>query len=643
LPQNIYLKSYTMTFEEDTDRGNIRMKQLWILVLLVLAAGCVIGCTGGKKKAPEVKPKGSYGGTLVLSTISGPKSFNDIIAKETSTTGAIGYLFEGLTKTDGVTTEVVPCLAKSWEFSQDGLVWTFHLRNDVTWFDGEPFTADDVIFTYNDLVFNESIPASARDIFKIDGQKPGIEKADDYTVVFTLSKPFVPLLRYLGQAILPEHVLRPAVEEGRFNSTWGVDTDPSKLIGTGPFKLIEFRQDERLVYERNPHYWKKDKEGNSLPYLERIVVQIVENQDVELINFESGELDIIGLRSKDYTHLKQKEKESNFTIYNCGPAFGTNFICFNQNPLKVKSPKIDWFTDPGFRKAVAHAIDKETIINNVLNGLGYPQTAAMSKAAVAFFNPKVSTCEYDLDKAANILSEAGYKDRDGNGIIEDSQGNPIKFTLLTNAENTVRKDIGTIIQADLKKLGMDTTFSPIDFNNLVTRLDASYDWEAILIGLTGGVDPHGGKNVWESSGHLHLWNPRPHEPNPLSDEEKADKKKVSEWEEKKVAYQKELAVWEEKITAWEREVDDIFNQGVSEMDPEKRKALYNRWQEIVAEQLPLIYTVNDPAIYAVRNKFGNLKPTAYGGTLHNIEEIYLARPLAATKPILDCRLRIMER
>lgn len=602
------------------------MKQLttgWLLILPLLIA---IGCAGEKKEAPEVKLKGRYGGTLVLSTISGPKSFNDIIAKETSTTSAIGYLFEGLTETDGVTTEVIPSLAKSWEFSEDGLVWTFHLRDDVTWFDGEPFTADDVIFTYNDLIFNESIPSSSRDIFTIDGQRPRIEKVDDYTVVFTLPKPFVPLLRYLGQAILPEHVLRPAVEEERFNSTWGVDTDPSKLIGTGPFKMIEFRQDERLVYERNPNYWKKDKEGNRLPYLERIVIQIVENQDVELVNFESGELDIIGVRSKDYTHLKRKEKEGNFTLYNCGPAFGTNFICFNQNPYRVKAPKIDWFTDLAFRKAVAYALDKETIINNIFNGLGYPQTAAMSKAAVAFFNPKVIAYDYDHDKAARILSEAGYKDQDGDGIREDSLGNPIKFTLLTNAENTVRKDIGTIIQTDLKRLGMDVTFSPIDFNNLVTRLDASYDWDAILIGLTGGIDPHGGKNVWESSGHLHMWNPKPHEPTPLRDEEKADKKKVTEWKEKEAVYQRELAIWKEKLTEWEREVDDIFNQGVSEMDPEKRKALYHRWQEIVAEQLPLIYTVNDPALYAVRNKFGNLNPTAYGGTLHNIEEIYPITP-----------------
>lgn len=569
------------------------MKQV---VLVVLSGLILAGCAGDKKEPLEKKAK--YGGVLINSSISDPKSFNEIIAKETSTTAAIGFLFEGLTKTNGVTTEVEPCLATHWEFSKDGLVWTFHLRQNVKWFDGQPFTADDVLFTYNDLIYNQSIPSSARDIFTIDGQQLKLEKIDDYTLRFILPKPFAPLLRQLGQSILPKHILLEAVKNGKFNSIWGVDTPPSKIIGTGPFMLSEFKPAERLVYVRNPHYWQKDKDGNQLPYLDKIITLIVENQNVQLALFKSRELDILGVREKDFAYLKKREAEGNYKLYNCGPAFGTSFVVFNQNRGYVPAPKINWFTDLAFRQAVAYAIDKQTIINNVMSGIGFPQDAAMEEAAVAFYNPKVKKYRYNIAKAKEILKQADYIDRDNDGMVEDKQGNKVKFTLLTNAENDVRKDIGSIIQADMKRIGLDVTFTPIDFNNLVTRLTSSFDWDAILIGLTGGIEPHSGKNVWDSQGQIHMWNPKPN-----------NKEKIKSWQE--------------HLSDYEKEIDKMFNLGASELDQKKRRVYYDRWQEIAAEQLPLIYTVNGPALFAVRNKFGHLKPSAYGGILHNIEEIYL--------------------
>ncbi|MFH1897048.1 MAG: ABC transporter substrate-binding protein [Candidatus Desantisbacteria bacterium] len=565
-----------------------------IIVFFFIFTMFSAGCT----KHTDTLKKGTskYGGTLLLSTTSDPKSFNEIIAKESSTSKAIGFLFEGLTKTNGVTTEVEPCLAEDWNISADGLVWTFFLRKDVKWFDGNPFTADDVLFTYNSLIYNKDIPSSARDIFTIEGKQIKFEKIDDYTVKLTLPIAFAPLLRLLGQAILPKHALEEAVKAGKFNSTWGVDTLPSKIIGTGPFMLTEFKPSERLVYTKNPNYWQKDKEGKSLPYIDKIVSLIVEKDDIQLVQFESKEIDVLSIREKDFAYLKKKEQKGNYTVYDCGPAFGTNFISFNQNPNVVKQPKLSWFRDKNFRKAVAQSIDKQTIINNVMNGIGHPQDAAMEKAAVIFHNPFVTRYEYDLNEAKRILADAGYKDNDGDGIIEDKAGNPIKFTLITNADNTVRQSIGTIIVADLKKLGMDVSFTPMEFNSMVTKLTSTYDWDAVLIGLTGDVEPHGGKNVWTTDGHLHLWNMKP-------------------------ASDKQLKIWEKYLPTWETELDSIFNKGVSELDVAKRKALYWRWQEIVAEELPVIYTINGAALHGVRNKFGNLQPTAYGGVLHNVERV----------------------
>jgi peptide/nickel transport system substrate-binding protein len=575
------------------------MKKFCILLACLFL---ILGCSRVTEKEGPLSKKDKYGGTLYRSTISDPKSFNLIIAKETSTTDAVGLLFEGLTKTNGVTTEVEPCLAENWEYSKDGLVWTFYLRKDVKWFDGVPFTADDVVFTYNELIYNEDIPASARDIFTIEGKPIKVEKIDTYTVRFTLPKPFAPLLRNLGESILPKHKLQKVVKEGKFNSTWGVDTPPEELVGTGPFMMKYYRPGERIVYVRNPNYWQRDKEGNRLPYLERVVTLIVENQDAQLVRFEAGEIDVLSIREKDYSYLKLKEKEGNFTVYNCGPSFGTNFLAFNLNPNYTLPSKFRIFKDLAFRRAVAHSIDKKSIINNVMNGLGYPQHSAMEAAAKFFHNPNVKKYEYNLESARRILEEAGYKDRDGDGIREDKFGNELRFCLITNVENNMRKDIGVIIKQDLEKIGLKVDFTPIDFNTLVTKLDASYDWDAVLVGLTGGVEPHSGKNVWAVDGHLHFWNPKP---------KGQDKKK--------------LKIWEENLEDWEKEIDKIFNRGATILDPKKRKKLYDRWQEIVAEKLPLIYTVNGAALYAVRNKFGDLKPTAYGGVLHNIERIYVKR------------------
>lgn len=540
---------------------------------------------------------GYYGGEVVLATTSDPKSFNDILAKETSTTEITSKIFEGLTTSDGVTGEVKPHLAERWDVDDDGLVWRFYLRQDVRWFDGEPFTADDVVFTFNDLIFNDDVPNSARDIYTIDGQRFDVVKIDDYTVEFRLPVRFAPFLKSLSQAILPEHALKTSVEEGKFNFTWGIDTDPHDIIGTGPFRLTRYQPGQRLVFERNKNYWKKDAQGNALPYLNKLIYLIVQSEDVSVLKFMDGELDAIGLRASDYPLVKPLEDKRNFTVLDIGAAYSSNFIFFNQNRdinPKTKKPYVDpvklkWFTDLDFRRAVAYAIDKERIIRIVMNGFGYPQHAAMSPSAGFFYNPDVRKYSYDLDKAKEILSKAGYKDRDGDGFLEDEDGNRIEFTLYTNAGVTTREKITSIVEADLEKLGMKINFLTLEFNNLVAKLTSSFDWDAIVLGLTGGEEPHFGKNVWSSDGNLHMWYPRQEKP----------------------------------ATDWEARIDAIFTEAVQELDPNKRKVLYDEHQRIVAEKLPMIYTVLSSRLYAVRNKFGNFNPTSYGGLFHNLEEIYI--------------------
>lgn len=566
------------------------------LTTLILFFSFFLSCSPKKVAEPTA---GNYGGTLTLGTISDPKSFNIIVANETSTTRILElYIFEGLTKENGITTEVEPNLATSWDISKDGLTWTFHLRQEVKWADGIPFTAEDVVFTYNSLIFNPKIPNSSRDVFTIDGKLPKVEKVDDTTVRFILPKPFAPFLRQLTQSILPKHKLDSIVSANKFNEAWGLDTPLSEIVGTGPFILKQYVPSQRLIYERNPSYWKKDKLGKQLPYLDKIVMIIVPDLNTELLKFSAGETDALGMRPQDYSILKKKEKAGNYSVYNCGPNFGTEFVCFNLNPGKsskgkpfVNPTKLHWFNNQLFRQAVAHAIDKQSIINNVFYGLGYPQDAEEGAANVFFHNPNVKKYPYDLAKAKLLLAQAGFTDRDKDGWLEDEQGNKIEFNLMTNVENNIRVDIANIIIADLNKLGLKATLQAINFNTLINKLNVTSDWDAILLGLTGGVEPYGGRNVWHSTGQLHLWNPRQQQP----------------------------------ATDWESKIDTLFDASATELDQTKRKQIFDEFQNIVAEELPVIYTVNQAALYAVKNKFGNIHPTAFLGVFYNIEEIYIKK------------------
>ena len=546
---------------------------------------------------------GTPGGDLTIATISEPLTLNLAIANDASSTGVLGYLFEGLTEISWLTDWVEPGLAESWDRSDDGLTWTFNLRRDVAWHDGEPFTADDVEFTFNRIIYNDEIPASGRSAFEfpyLDGRgewrasRMGVAVIDDYTVEFTLPVPFAPFLRSMGTAVYPRHILEPHVDDGTFADTWGIDTDPAEIIGTGPFTIESYQPGERVVLARSPSYWMTDGEGNRLPYLDRIVHNIVEDLDAELDSFLAGESDLHGVLGEEYAELEPLQAEGDFTIHRRGPGFGTTFLGFNVNPGQspdtgepyVAAHKLGWFGNLQFRQAVAHSVDKDTIIDDVQHGLGYPQWSSISPAAGDFHNPDVRRYPYDLDEANAILDGLGWTDTDGDGVREDSDGNPIEFTLVTNEGNSVREAATRIIRDGMEAVGLDVELQVIDFGELVGQLSSTYDWEAVVIGLTGDSDPYGGIETWHSTGSLHLWHPNQSEP----------------------------------ATDWEAEIDELYVLGSQELDHAQRVEHYRRAQEIVAENVPLIYTSLAERLSATRNVFGNSTPTLYA--LWDIRYLY---------------------
>ena len=537
---------------------------------------------------------GSYGGTITYTTISEPLTFNYALANDAGSSGYLGYLFEGLTETSWLTDEVEPALAESWESSEDGLTWTFHLREDVQWHDGAPFTAQDVDFTFNRILYNDDVPTTDRAPFLFrflndDGEwqeeRMSVTAVDDYTIQCVLPSPFATFLRSMGTAIYPSHILEPVLDSGDFESLWDINTEPAEVIGTGPFTISEYVPQERLTLQRNPNYWLQDEEGNHLPYLDEVIYHIVPDFAAELAAFQSGETDYHGVLGEEYATLKGMEEAGNFTIHRRGPGFGTTFLTFNQNPgmnPETGSPlvppeKLAWFQNVEFRRAVAHSVDKATVVEEVYEGLAYPQWAPVSPAAGDFHNSDISRYEYNPAEANAILDGLGWTDTDGDGIREDGDGNPIEFELITNTGNSVRGRVGEVIAAGLTGIGVKANYKLVEFGDLVDRLVSSYEWEALIVGFTGSSDPHSGIVFWHSEEDFHLWYPNQPEP----------------------------------ATEWEAEIDELYVKGSRELDRETRIGYYHRAQEIVAENLPVIYTALPERLGAVRNVFGNISPTLY--------------------------------
>lgn len=596
------------------------MFQLMRLVLVLTAAAAMLSLAGPetarsrdlglvdrlKRNAAEFRYEiGKPGGTLTYSTISGPKTFNLAISTETSSTEILGHVFEGLVETSWLTAEVEPSLAERWESSEDGLVWTFFLRKDVRWADGAPFSADDVVFTFSKIIYNDDIPASARPGLTIRYLDAGTrtwkkgqvkaEKIGPHTVRFTLPVPFAPFLRSMETSIYPRHILDRHVDDGTFTSTWDVGTEPAAIIGTGPFTIERYDVGERIVLKRNPRYWQRDVNGTPLPYLDRIIYLVVPNLATSLLKFQAGETDILNVTGEHFPILKPQEAAKNFTLYKRGPNFGTTFLALNMNAGKnpkndapfVEPVKLKWFRTLDFRKALAHSIDKDSIIDNVMNGLGYPQWAAVSPAAGDFHNPNVARYPYDIDKANALLDGLGWFDGDGDGVREDTEGNNIVFNLATNSGNTVRERVCTIMKQDLARIGIRANLRFLEFNTLVSQLTSTYDWEAIVIGFTGGVEPHHGINFWHSGERLHLWFPNQEEP----------------------------------ATEWERRIDELFVSGSRELDHEKRVAIYHEFQKIASDNVPVVYTALAERITAIGNRFANVTPTLFD--LFDVRRLYV--------------------
>lgn len=578
---------------------NIRVpwqKIINLMIVLCLITICVSGCGNNPQNNQS---------RLVQAILSDPKTFNAVLSQESP--NIFGLTYEGLVTENPLTGEIEPALAQSWTISEDKLSIIFTLKKNLKWSDGEPLTVDDVVFSYNQLYLNEEIPSNARDSLRIGQSKalPIVEKVNNLQVKFTIPEPFAPFLESTGLSILPKHILEEKVttkgKDGKpiFLSFWGVDTPPDKLIVNGGYKLKNYATSQRIVFTKNPYYWQKDEQNNQLPYIEEVVWEIVESTDTSILQFRSGSLDSIAVSPEYFSLLKKEEGRGNFTIHNGGAAYGITFMSFNLNqgsrngkPL-VDPIKSKWFNNVNFRKAIAYSINRERMINNIYRGLGEEQNSPISVQS-PFYDPTIIGYNYEPELAKKILLQEGFKYNE-EGILLDSENNQVRFTLLTNAGNRIRESLGSQIKQDLSLIGITVDFTPIAFNVLVDKLSNSLDWDAHIIGFTGGNEPNGGANLWFPDGNLHLFNQKPQPGRP--------------------------PIQGRIIADWEAKIGDLYIEGAKELDLEKRKAIYAETQQLAREYLPLIYLVNPYSLAAVRNRIQGVEYSALGGAFWNLERL----------------------
>ena len=462
--------------------STITNRRLFLALITTIPAIAIAGCN-----SIQLRTNAASVSQVVISVLSDPKTFNYPLSQESP--NIFGLTYEGLINENGQG-EIEPALAQTWEIAPDSQKIVFTLRQGLKWSDGHPLTADDVVFTYKDIYLNEAIPTDARDILRIGESRalPSVKKIDNLRVEFSTPEPFAPFLRSTGLPILPAHVLRESIEtkdkEGKpkFLTMWGIDTPPDKIIVNGPYVLETYNTSQRVVFRRNPYYWRKDEQGNSMPYIERVIWQIVESTDTSLIQFRSGGLDAVGVSPENFSLLKREEKRGDFTIYNGGPASGTTFISFNLNqgsrngkPL-VDPMKLRWFQKKEFRQAIAYAIDRQTMINNTFRGLGELQNSPISVQSPYYLQPSqgLKAYNYNPEKAKQLLLAAGFK-YNQKGQLVDADGNRVRFSLLTNAGNKSREAMGAQIKQDLSRIGIQVDFNPIAWSAFTDKLTNSLD------------------------------------------------------------------------------------------------------------------------------------------------------------------------
>src|SRR6202167_532431 len=580
--------------------GRIALSRASLVLMVAISCACSgahgLGLQAGEERMIAGGAPGHAGGRLVVALRSEPKTLNPALALDEPSRDVIRCMTADLIHINRGSLKTEPALAKSWSVSRDGRQYTLQLRRGVRFSDGEPFNADDVIFSFQ-VYLDEKVDSSQRDLLLVGGKPIVVVRVDDYAVRFELARPYAAAERLFDSiAILPRHLLQSGYRAGGLSQAWSLSMAPSEFAGLGPFRLKEYVAGQRVVLERNPYYWKADRVGNQLPYLNEVVFLFVPSEDAQVIRFQSGDTDVLSrFSAENFAVLQKQQGVKGYHLDDLGAGLEYNFLFFNMNDLTAGglpeiAKKQAWFQDLRFRQAVSAAIDREGIVRLVYSGRATPIWDQVTPGNKLWLDEKIARPARSPERARQLLQSAGFSWK-SDGALLDPHGKPVEFSILTSSSNAHPTKIAPIVQDDLSQLGMTVQVVPLEFRAMVDRLLNTHNYEAAVMGLVSGdADPTSEMNVWLSSGETHLWHPRQEKP----------------------------------AMPWESEMDRLMEQQLVTLDYAKRKSLYGRVQEIVAEELPVICLVSPNILVGAANRVGNFRPAILVPyALWNIDQLYV--------------------
>ena len=520
------------------------------------------------------------GGEIVASVHSDPRSFNRFVSDD-STSDLVATLTQAkLVRLNRVSQEIEPWLAESWTRSSDGRRYTLKLRHGVAFSDGHPFTSDDVVFSF-DAVYDERTGSGLADALQVGGKKLQVAAPDPSTVVVTFPEAFAPGVRLLDNLpILPRHKLGASLKDGTFGKAWSLATPPADIVGLGPFVVTEYVPGQRMAFTRNARYWRKDTNGAALPYLDRITVQIVPDQDSEVLRLQAGQLDMTAteLRPEDYAPLKRAADAGQVKILDLGAGFDADSLWFNLKPggLGPDDSRAAWLQHDAFRRAISLAVDRERFANTVFLGAGVPVYGPITPANRKWF-AGLAPVPHDPARARRELASIGLMDRDGDGLLEDRNNRPVRFSLLAQTGVTSIERGAAVLRDELKRIGVTVDVLARDATSVIAAF-LSGRFDAVLYRITAtDTDPANNPDFWLSSGNAHVWHREQKSP----------------------------------ATEWEARIDDLMRRQSASGDDAERKRLFDEVQTIFAEHLPTIQFVAPHIYVAASTRITNLMPTAF--------------------------------
>lgn len=485
-----------------------------------------------------------YGDAIVTASIGDASTLIPILASDSSSAEICGLIYNGLIRYDK-DLNLEGELAQSWEVKEGGLVIIFHLRKNVRWHDGQPFTAHDVEFTYQKLIDPEVKTPYSGDFERVKS----LEVLDDYTVRIAYKEPFSPGLSSWGMGIMPKHLL----EKEDLSST----KYARNPVGTGPYRFKEWKTGEKIVLESNHDYY----EGR--PYINRYIYRVIPDQATTFLELQTQGVDQIGLTPLQYSRQTDTPFfRKHYRKYRY-PSFGYAYMGLNLRDKK--------FSDARVRLALDHAIDKDEIIRGVLLGLGRVSTGPFPPESWAC-DKEIRPVPYDPVRARKLLKEAGWDDRDGDGIL-DKDGQKFKFTIMTNQGNEPRKTASEIIQRRLRDIGIEVEVRIIEWATFLSEFIDKGKFEAVIMGWSLSRDPDC-YDIWHSS-------------------------KTRPGEFNFVGYKNE-------------EVDRLLLEGRREYDQAKRQQVYNRINRLIFDDHPYIFLYVPDALPIVHERFKGIEPAPAG-------------------------------